>query len=95
MTDAFYITVHKGAQAAADVLGVKLLFQGAPKFDPERQVSVSDADSFHQVEHMVDKIGRLLGGGCTKNAGGWSFSVAPFHSLEYNLALPNSILPRS
>jgi len=42
-TDAFYITMHKGAQAAADALGVNLVFQGAPKFDPEQQVPVLNA----------------------------------------------------
>ena len=30
-TDAFYITMHRGAQAAAEALGAKLLFQGAPR----------------------------------------------------------------
>jgi ribose transport system substrate-binding protein len=49
-----YITMHKGAQAAAEALGVDLLFQGALKSDLERQVRVLDANSFHQVEHMVD-----------------------------------------
>jgi ribose transport system substrate-binding protein len=44
-TDAFYITMHKGAQAAADALGVNLVFQGAPKFDPEQQVPVLNAVS--------------------------------------------------
>src|SRR5437763_5542176 len=29
-TDAFYITMHKGAAAAAAKMGVKLVFQGAP-----------------------------------------------------------------
>ena len=29
-TDAFYITMHKGAEAAAKALGVDLVFQGAP-----------------------------------------------------------------
>jgi ribose transport system substrate-binding protein len=29
-TDAFYVTMKKGAQAAASKLGVKLVFQGAP-----------------------------------------------------------------
>src|ERR1700733_5784370 len=42
-TDAFYITMHKGAQAAANALGVDLVFQGAPKFDPEQQVPVLNA----------------------------------------------------
>ena len=55
MTNAFYITMHKGAQAATDALGVDLLSQGAPKFYPERQVSALDTDSFHQVERIVDE----------------------------------------
>ena len=42
-TDAFYITMHKGAQAAADALGDTLVFQGAPDFNPVVQVPVLDA----------------------------------------------------
>ena len=42
-TDAFYITMHRGAQHAADALGVELLFQGAPEFNPTLQVPVLDA----------------------------------------------------
>src|SRR6516162_1961777 len=42
-TDAFYITMHKGAQAAADALGVDLIFQGAPEFNPVTQVPVLNA----------------------------------------------------
>ena len=42
-TDAFYITMHKGAQAAAKALGVDLIFQGAPDFNPVTQVPVLDA----------------------------------------------------
>jgi ribose transport system substrate-binding protein len=42
-TDAFYITMHKGAQAAADALGVDLVFQGAPEFNPVQQVPVLNA----------------------------------------------------
>ena len=42
-TDAFYITMRKGAQAAADALGAKLVFQGAPDFNPVTQVPVLDA----------------------------------------------------
>ena len=49
--------MHNGAQAAADAFGVDLLFQSAPKFDPERQVSVLNTDLFHQVERMVDRTG--------------------------------------
>ncbi|HZC34944.1 MAG TPA: ABC transporter substrate-binding protein [Chthoniobacterales bacterium] len=42
-TDAFYITMHKGAQAAADALGVDFVFQGAPEFNPVQQVPVLNA----------------------------------------------------
>lgn len=42
-TDAFYITMNKGAKAAADALGVELVFQGAPDFNPVTQVPVLDA----------------------------------------------------
>ncbi len=42
-TDAFYITMNRGAQAAADALGVELVFQGAPDFNPVTQVPVLDA----------------------------------------------------
>ncbi|MBW4022893.1 MAG: ABC transporter substrate-binding protein [Proteobacteria bacterium] len=42
-TDAFYITMHRGAQAAAKALGVNLVFQGAPAFNPVQQVPVLDA----------------------------------------------------
>jgi ribose transport system substrate-binding protein len=42
-TDAFYITMHKGAQAAADALGAELIFQGAPEFNPVQQVPVLNA----------------------------------------------------
>ena len=42
-TDGFYITMNRGAQAAADALGVDLVFQGAPDFNPVTQVPVLDA----------------------------------------------------
>jgi len=42
-TDAFYITMNRGAQAAADALGIELVFQGAPDFNPVLQVPVLDA----------------------------------------------------
>jgi ribose transport system substrate-binding protein len=42
-TDAFYITMRKGAQDAANALGVDLVFQGAPDFNPVTQVPVLDA----------------------------------------------------
>ena len=94
MTDAFYITMYKGAQATADALGVNLLFQRVPKFDPERQVNVLDADSLHQVERVLDKTGRSLGDNCRKNAEDARFRLR--HSIHWNITsrLANSIFPR-
>jgi len=42
-TDAFYITMHKGAQAAATALGDTLIFQGASTWNVVQQVPVLDA----------------------------------------------------
>ncbi len=42
-TDAFYITMNKGAQAAAESLGIKVDFQGAEDFNPTLQIPVLDA----------------------------------------------------
>lgn len=42
-TDAFYITMHRGAEAAAKALGVNLIFQGAPEWNVVQQVPVLDA----------------------------------------------------
>ncbi|EAR51805.1 ribose ABC transporter, periplasmic binding protein [Oceanicola granulosus HTCC2516] len=42
-TDAFYITMNRGAQAAADALGINVDFQGAEEFDPVLQTPVLDA----------------------------------------------------
>ncbi|MER3483637.1 MAG: sugar ABC transporter substrate-binding protein [Meiothermus sp.] len=42
-TDGFYITMHKGAEAAAKKLGVTLIFQGGPEFSPTTQIPVLNA----------------------------------------------------
>ena len=42
-TDGFYITMNKGAQDAAKRLGVNLIFQGAPDFNPTLQIPVLNA----------------------------------------------------
>ena len=42
-TDAFYISMRKGAEAAAKVVGAELVFQGAPDFNPVTQTPVLDA----------------------------------------------------
>lgn len=42
-TDAFYITMRKGAEAAAKAVGATLVWQGGPDFNPVTQVPVLDA----------------------------------------------------
>ena len=42
-TDAFYITMRKGAEHAAEALGVEFIFQGGPEFNPTVQVPVLNA----------------------------------------------------
>lgn len=43
-TDAFYITMHVGAAAAARQLGINLIFQGAPNaFSPPTQIPILNA----------------------------------------------------
>lgn len=42
-TDSFYITMNRGAQAAAKALGITVNFQGAEEFDPVLQTPVLDA----------------------------------------------------
>ena len=42
-TDSFYTTMNKGAQAAAEALGIKVDFQGAEDFNPTTQIPVLDA----------------------------------------------------
>ncbi len=52
-TDPFYITMHKGAQAAAEALGVDLIFQGAPDFNPVTQVPVLNAVIAHKPDAIL------------------------------------------
>lgn len=42
-TDAFYISMRKGAEDAAKAVGADLVFQGAPEFNPVQQTPVLDA----------------------------------------------------
>jgi len=42
-TDAFYITMHRGADAAAKAVGADLVFQGASEWNVTLQVPVLDA----------------------------------------------------
>jgi ribose transport system substrate-binding protein len=42
-TDPFYITMHCGAEVAANALGVNLIFQGGQKFNPVTQIPALNA----------------------------------------------------
>lgn len=52
-TDAFYITMNRGAQAAAEALGITVAFQGAEEFNPTLQVPVLDAVIARQPDAIV------------------------------------------
>lgn len=52
-TDAFYITMNKGAQAAAEALGIEVDFQGAEDFNPTTQIPVLDAVIARQPSAIV------------------------------------------
>ena len=52
-TDAFYITMRKGAQHAADALGVDFIFQGGPDFNPTVQVPVLNAVTARQPDAIL------------------------------------------
>lgn len=52
-TDAFYITMHKGAAAAAKALGVTLVFQGSSTPNAVEQVPVIDAVLAHRPDVLL------------------------------------------
>ena len=52
-TDAFYITMNVGAQAAAEALGITVNFQGAEEFNPTLQVPVLDAVIARQPDAIL------------------------------------------
>ena len=52
-TDAFYITMRKGAEMAAKAVGCELLFQGAPEFNPTLQVPVLQAVIARQPDAIL------------------------------------------
>ena len=57
-TDGFYITMHKGAQAAAEAVGAELIFQGAAEFNVSLQVPVLDAVIAKQAGRHPDRADR-------------------------------------
>src|SRR5918999_4240737 len=52
-TDAFYITMRKGAEHAAEALGADLIFQGGPDFSETVQVPVLDAVIARQPDAIL------------------------------------------
>ena len=52
-TDAFYITMNRGAQAAAEDLGITVEWQGAEEFDPVLQTPVLDAVIARQPDAIL------------------------------------------
>jgi ribose transport system substrate-binding protein len=52
-TDAFYITMDKGAQAAAEALGIDYAFQGAEEFNPTLQIPVLEAVIARQPDAIL------------------------------------------
>ena len=52
-TDAFYITMRKGAEHASEALGAELVFQGGPDFNPTVQVPVLDAVIARQPDAIL------------------------------------------
>ncbi len=52
-TDAFYITMNKGAQAAAEALGIEVDFQGAEDFNPTLQIPVLDGVIARQPDAIL------------------------------------------
>jgi len=52
-TDAFYITMNKGAQAAAEALGIEVDFQGAEDFNPTLQIPILEAVIARQPDAIL------------------------------------------
>jgi len=52
-TDAFYVTMHKGADAAATALGVKLIWEGAPEWSYAKQTPILNAMVARRVQAII------------------------------------------
>ena len=69
-TDAFYITMRKGAEMAAKAVGCELLFQGGPEFNPTVQVPVLQAVIARKPDGDPDRTHRQAAADRTAAAGG-------------------------
>ena len=52
-TAQFYLTMKEGAQAEADRLGAKLIFQGATEFSPAAQTPIINALAAQDIDALV------------------------------------------
>jgi ribose transport system substrate-binding protein len=52
-TDAFYVTMHHGAEAAAKALGVTLVWEGAPEWSYARQTPIVNAMVARHVAALI------------------------------------------
>lgn len=52
-TDAFYVTMHHGAEAAAKVLGVNLVWEGAPEWSYAKQTPIVNAMVARHVGALI------------------------------------------
>ncbi len=52
-TDAFYVTMHHGAEAAAKVLGVDLVWEGAPEWSYAKQTPIVNAMVARHVGALI------------------------------------------
>ena len=52
-TDAFYVTMHHGAEAAAKALGVTLVWEGAPEWSYAKQTPIVNAMVARRVAALI------------------------------------------
>ena len=69
-TDAFYITMRKGAEMAAKAVGCELLFQGAPDFNPIAAGAGARGGDRAQAERDPDRAHRQAAADRSPAAGG-------------------------
>jgi ribose transport system substrate-binding protein len=51
--DPFYVTMQKGAQAEADVMGAQLIVDGPAQFDPVQQTPIVDALIARKIDALI------------------------------------------
>ncbi len=56
--DGFYVTMHKGAEAAAKAVGAELIYQGAAEWNVSLQVPILDAVIAKKPDRDPDRAQR-------------------------------------